>query len=110
MVLNVWADHVTTYDSDIGCHAPKKPDKQQWAEHLLVSAKGDQDAHLYDDMVQFEWPLLLGAVQNKRKAVFWTDAPLERLEKGLHDNGLAFVPHYSAPGHCTSVDVPFGVG
>ena len=46
-------------------------------------------------------------MQDKRKAVFWTEAPLERLEKGLHDNGLAFVPHYSAPGQCTFVDVPF---
>ena len=32
---------------------------------------------------------------------------IERLEKGLHDNNLAFVPHYSAPNQCTFVDVPF---
>ncbi len=100
--MNVWADHVSTYDSDIR-HAPEKPDKQLWAENLLVSTKGDKDEHLYDEMVQFEWPLLLKALQDKHskhKAVFWTDYKLERLEKGLHNNGLAFVPHYSAIGVC----------
>ena len=103
--MNVWADHVSTYNSDID-HAPK-PEKQQRAEHLLVSAKSDQDEHLFNKMVQFEWPLLLNAVQQKHRAVFWTDNPLERLEKGLHNNGLAFVPHYSAIGVCSFVDGPF---
>ena len=88
VALNVCADHVSAYHPDVGCHAPKNPDKQQWAEHLLVSAKGDQDAHLYDDMVQFDWQLLLGAVRDKRKAVFWTDEPLERLEAARQRPGV----------------------
>ena len=29
VALNVWADHVSAYHPDVGCHAPKEPDKQQ---------------------------------------------------------------------------------
>ena len=80
VILNVWADHVSTYNSDID-HAPTEPDRQLWAENLLVTTKGDRDEHLYDKMVQFEWPLLLKALQDKHskhKTVFWTDKPGKR--------------------------------
>ena len=100
---------MSTYTSDVQC-VPTEPDKQQWAENLLVSTKGDGDEHLYDKMVQFEWPLLLKAVQDKcieHKTVFWTDQKLENLETGMQNNGLAFVPRYTAIGVCSSLDVLF---
>ena len=40
--------------------------------------------------------------------MFWTTAPLDKLlERGMHDHGLAFVPHYAGPNNFTFVDVPF---
>ena len=110
VVLNVWGDHVWAYDADAGRHAPAAPDKQEWAEDLLLTPKTEEDAHNYDDMVELDWPQLLEAWHDKRKAVFWTTASIESLEQGLHDNSLAFVPHYSAPSQCSFVDVPFSDG
>ena len=93
VVLSVWCDHVSTYNADVGCYVPDKPDKQaDWAKVLLLTAKAEDDAHSYDDMLQFDWSQLLEVWHEKRKVVFWTTAPIERLEKGLHDHNLAFVP------------------
>ena len=62
----------------------------------------------YDAMIPFDWSQLLDAWHDKRKAVFWTTTPLDSLlEKGLHDRGLAFVPHYASPTAYTFVDIPF---
>ena len=62
-------------------------------------------------MKELEWGELPEAWQERSKGtVFWTTGPLEDLEHGLHENGLAFVPHYMAPGKCNSVDVPFPDG
>ena len=61
-------------------------------------------------MLELDWSQLLEAWHEKRKVVFWTTEPIERLEEGLRANNLAFVPHYSAPDQCNSVDVPFANG
>ena len=109
VVLNVWSDHVSTYNSDVAPYAADKPTEEApWADHLLATAKADDDAHRYDDMLPFDWSQLLEAWHEKRAEVFWTTAPLDKLlERGLHDHGLAFVPHYAGPNQFTFVDVPF---
>ncbi len=62
-------------------------------------------------MKEFDWCELLEAWQETHKGtVFWTTGPLEDLEHGLHEHALAFVPHYTAPGQCNFVDVPFSDG
>ena len=62
-------------------------------------------------MLELDWCELLTAWHEKRRgAVFWTTAPMQTLEHGLHAHSLAFVPHYTAPGQCSSVDVPFSDG
>ena len=110
VVLNIWNDHVWAYDAETGRNAPSVCDDKEWAEDLLLTPKQEEDAHDYDSMVELSWPLLLEAWHDKRKAVFWTTAAIESLEKELHDNSLAFVPHYSAPSECSFVDVPFSDG
>ena len=90
VVLNVWCDHVSSYSADVSCFAPDKPCEAEWAEHLLLTSKGDDDEHRYDDMLPFDWSQLLAAWHEKRAEVFWTTEPLDKLlEKGLHDHGLA---------------------
>ena len=104
VVLNVWGDHVSTYVSDID-NVPAI-DQQSWPENLLVLQNQHKDANLYDGMKPFTWPQLMAAVQGKSKTkVFWTDEPLERLEKGLQNNDLAFEPRYVSIGTCNSIDV-----
>ena len=46
VVLNVWADHVSTYQSDVGGYAPHEPTEQTpWPQHLLAAANDDDDVH-----------------------------------------------------------------
>ena len=59
-------------------------------------------------MLELNWSQLVQAWQERRKGVvFWNTAPLKTLEDSLHANDLAFVPHYSAPDQCTTLDVTF---
>ena len=56
VVLNVWSDHVSTYTADAGDHVPEKTTEQEeWAEDLLFTAKAEDDAHGYDDMLEMDW-------------------------------------------------------
>ena len=71
VVLNVWSDHVSTYHSDVGGYTPEKPTEEApWPEHLLATAKDEDDIHKYDDMVPFNRAQLLEAWQQKRAVVF----------------------------------------
>ena len=57
---------------------------------------------------ELDWCELLTAWQEKRKGVvFWTTEPIKELETNLWEKRLAFIPHYTAPGECNGVDVPF---
>ena len=100
VVLNVWNDHVSTYTTDVGDEVPEETGLP-WPQVCLITARADDDEHRYDEMKELDWCELLEAWQEKHKGtVFWITGPLEDLEKDLHSNGLAFVPHYTAPGKC----------
>ena len=68
----------STYHSDVGCHAPNEPTEETpWPEHLLATAKDDDDdVHKYDEMLPFNWAQLLEAWQQKKR-------------RGVLDNGAA---------------------
>ncbi len=76
----MWADHVSTYQSEVGGFAPHEPTEDTpWPEHLLATAKDDDDEHHYDKMLPFNWADLLEAWQQKRAVVFWTTQELDKL-------------------------------
>ena len=75
---------------------------------ILALERADDDQHKYDDMKQLDWARLVQAWQRREKGtVFWTTLSQEELESGLQANDLAFIPHYSEPGRCNGVDIPF---
>ena len=105
VILNVWNDHVFTYNTDVG--APPDVSKDNWADESLLKAADEEDTHCYDEMLPLAWPELMEAWHERRKTVFWTTEPIKSLEDALRANGLSFVPRYSAPDQCNVVDVPF---
>ena len=111
VVLNVWSDHVSTYTSQGSEPNLTEQAGIKWHDVRLAMAKADDDEHRYDEMQELDWDLLMEAYQEKRKGVvFWTTDSKEDLESGLKAHDLAFIPHYSAPGRCNSIDVPFNDG
>ena len=76
VVLNIWNNHVFTYKRDVHdvffmAKNPKHHERQ-----LLSLHKDDDDKSQYEDMVPFEWPALMEAVQEKESTLFWATASL----------------------------------
>ena len=108
VVLNVWADHVSCYDSSVSGFAPLKPTENTWSEHLLATDKDQDDEHDYDTMRPFNWADLLEAWKDKRAEVFWTTQNLNKLlQQNARDHQLACKPHWAGPERCSYVDFPF---
>ena len=110
VILNVWSDHVSTYTPEAARALLTEKGEPEWHDVKLKTVKADDDVHMYDKMIEFEWDLLIKALQERRADVFWTTMDEETLRKGLVENKTAFVPHYASPGHMNSVDVPFNDG
>ncbi len=107
VILNVWSDHVSTYNPEAARALLNEKGEHKWHDVKLKTARADDDDHKYDEMVEFEWPLLIDALQERCAKVFWTTLDEESLRKGLKHHSLAYLPHYASPGHMNSVDVPF---
>ena len=76
VVLNIWNNHVFTYKRDVhGVFFMAKHPKH-YERQLLSLHKDDDDKSQYEDMVPFEWPALMEAVQEKESTRFWTTASL----------------------------------
>ena len=73
VILNVWSDHVSTYMHE-AARANLSDKKLNWHAVKLKTPKADDEEHKYDEMVEFEWPLLIEALQEKRAKVFLDDA------------------------------------
>ena len=75
VVLNIWNKHVFTYKRDVRdiFFMAKTPRHQ---ERELLSLHKDDDKSQYEDMVPFEWPALMEAVQEKESTHFWATTPL----------------------------------
>ena len=106
VILNVWSDHVSTYKPE-AARALLNEKGKKWHDVKLKTTKADDDDHKYDEMVEFDWPLLIEALQELRAEVFWTTLGEESLRKGLLAHCVAYRPHYASPGHMNSVDIPF---
>ena len=48
LVLNIWADHVSLYEPQMGKCAPLVPTENTWAEHVLEKQTKELDDHDYD--------------------------------------------------------------
>ena len=139
VVLNVWSHHVSTYNPEASRAYLVEKDAKKWYPIRLLQRKADDEDHRYDEMVELDWDLLMEAIQEQRSeiqtkeaearkkkqpkeakdqkcaekkqgVVFWTTDTKEELESGLKAHDLAFIPHYSAPGRCNGIDIPFNAG
>ena len=63
VILNVWSDHVSCYKPGVG-QLPAARTKE-WHDVILKVKRGETDEHKYDEMRELEWPLLIGARQDK---------------------------------------------
>ena len=107
VILNVWSDHVSTYNSEAARANLNEKKQTKWHDVKLKNASADDESHRYDEMVELDWLLLLEAWQERRSDVFWTTLDEETLRVGLKAHWFPFVPHYASPGHMNSIDVPF---
>ena len=91
VVLNVWNDHVSTYES---LDNTPSPQNKPWREVSLAVWRDNDidDDHAYDDMKEFDWCELSDAVESNQQRIFWITQSLCGLENGLREKRLAFVP------------------
>ena len=76
VVLNIWNNHVFTYRRDVHAVFFMAKHPQHHGRQLLSLQKDDDDKSQYEDMVPFEWPALMEAVQEKESTRFWTTSLL----------------------------------
>ena len=101
-MINIWADHVSLYEPEVGGFAPHVPTENTWAEHVLEKVTKDLDDHDYDHMKPFNWTHLLEAFKEKRCVVFWTCENLTKLlQQNARDHQLTCKPHWAGPERCS---------
>ena len=69
VVLNVWNDHVSTYE---GLDNTPSPCNKPWRSVSLATFRDNDvdDEHAYDSMREFDWIELTDAVESNQQVVF----------------------------------------
>ena len=79
VILNVWSHHVSTYNPSVADVVPAEGQKK-WHQVELAMERDEQDRDLYDDMEEFEFPLVVEAMQQKKQLVFLRYLQNQRLK------------------------------
>lgn len=68
VILNVWSDHVSTYNPEAARALLNEKGERKWHDVKLKTTRADDEEHKYDEMLEFEWPLLIEALQKPKGA------------------------------------------
>ena len=111
VVLNVWSNHVSCYKADAAqAHLAEKKERV-WDILKLSCFRASPDEHRYDEMEELDWARLKEVYDSREKnVVMHTTKNVQKLKDGLHGHDLSFIPHYSAPGLLSGLEVPFPGG
>ena len=109
VVLNIWSNHVFTYDKIVN-KIPFNAKKFVHLDKKLVSLDEAEEKYDFSKMQPFTWGDLMVAIQERaRGTFFWTTQMLdETFFNSLEDHKISFYPRWRTPEQCRSIYIPLG--
>ena len=110
VVLNVWSNHVFTYDRETHNRTFQAHSRKAIPEIALITLRDNDERYNYENMLPLNWALVLQTIQEcVRGTVFWTTSEMnEDFFKPLEDMDVTFTPFWPTPAACTGIFIPIG--
>ena len=102
IVLNVWGNHVFTYDNPQARNPRVK--EAYYVKSRVQTLMEVEDRNLFTDTQQLDWGALDKAWKERKPAYFWTTEPMgAEFFATLDAMGLAYTPVWKTYSECRSV-------
>ena len=105
VVINVWSNHVFTYNREIHNRQFTAHISNPAPESALISLQDAEDRYEYDQMIPLNWDLLWEQLQaGKRGSFFYTtDQLTPAFFIPLEDFNVAFIPYWPSTEACAGL-------